>query len=315
MILNSDYATSLRDSGSTATFDLETGGLDIDGNNSICVVTARSFTAINTIYNINDSCNTFQIGWYDSVTGFKITTITITNGAYDIYTITTAMKTSLQAAYDAGGNIALFTPTYTELTGKVSFTATFSSVATTLVGFYIITNSYSALVEKLGFDLTKIALLVTSGSYYGFSSLITSSLTGTNLPNLYYPRMLYICIDQIRTPNRVSLPNNEYGIVLTEFVVTSSFGDLIHKEPNNDFEYHIPNLKTDTFTVRIIDEFGKPLDWNGGSWILVLGLQYGTHSINEDPTLGRTFRPMLHKTVHDPLQTSHERASSKRKYF
>jgi hypothetical protein len=243
--------------------------------------------------------------------------ITITNGAYDIFTLITTLTTSLQTAYSAGGSIALYVPTYNELTGKVTFTATFSSITTILYGFYIITTTYSSLLKKLGFDLTKKVSI--PNAYTGFQSLVTvtntsPSITTTNLPNLYYPRMLYICIDEIRTTNRGSLPLNEFGIVLTEFVVTRSFGDLINSEPNNSFDFHIPNLKTDTFTVRIMDEFGEPIDWNGGSWTLVLGLEYGTISLNEDPTLGRTFRPLLNKTVHDPLHTSHERIAKRKHY-
>jgi len=316
VILNSEFASTLRDNGSTAIFNLETGGVDLDGNTAVCKVSARSFSAINNIYNINDTCNTLQLAYYDTSSGFKITTVTITNGAYDIFDLVSTLKTSLQDAYDAGGNIALYVPTYNELTGKVTFTATFSAIATTLYGFYIIATTYTSLLKKLGFDLTKKVSLLSM--YTGYESLVTvtntsPSITTGNLPNLYYPRMLYICIDEIRTTNRVALPLNEFGIVLTEFAVNCSFGDYMYSEPNT-FSYHVPNLKTDTFTVRIMDEFGEAIDWNGGFWTLVLGLEYGTTSLNEDPTLGRTFRPLLNKTVHDPLHTSHERIA-KRKFY
>ena len=308
--MNSAYATSLRDNGSTATFDLETGGVDLDGNSVVCVVTARSFSAINTIYNINDSCNTLQVGWYDTILGITTTTITVTNGAYDIYTLVTAMQTLFDAQYAAGGNIAQYTVTYNELTGKVSINATFDTISATLVGFYIITNTYTGLLVKLGFNLTTKSVLI--GSYYGYKSLVTASnttpsITAGNLPNLYYPKMMYVCVDQIRTPNRVSLDSNQYGIVLSEFINDSSFGSLMFSESYNMSEHHIPNLKNNSITVRIMDDDGSPIDWNGGTWTLVLGLQYGTQSHNEDPTLGRTFRPFLSKTVHDPLLTSHER--------
>ena len=317
MVLNSAYATSLRDNGSTATFDLETGGVDLDGNATVCVVSARNFTAINTIYNINDSSNTLQVAWYDSVTGYKITTVTVTNGAYDIFQLVAALSTAFAADYALGGNVALYSVSYVELTGKVTITATFDSVASTLYAFYIITNTYSAILGRLGFDLTAKLPLVSP--YYGFQSLITTSTTtysieAGNLPNLYYPKMFYVCVDQIRTPNRVSLPSNEYGIVLCEFPATASFGELIFAESYNIFEHHIPNLKTNTLTIRIMDEDGKTIDWNGGTWIIVLGLSYGTQSINEDPTLGRTFRPLLHRTAHDPLLTSHERALKRNRY-
>ena len=317
MILNSSYATSLRDDGSTATFDLETGGVDLDGNLTLCVVTPISFTALNTIYNITDSSNTIQVAWYDTSSGYYITTVSIDNGAYDTYSLVDALTASFAVQYAASSNIALYTASFSEITGKITITPTFDSQPSTLYGMYVITNTYTGMLKKLGFDLDLASSLL--GKYYGFQDLITTShtslsITPTGLPDLYYPKMIYVCVDQIRTPNRASLPTNEYGIVLTEFPVTASFGSLILSEPYNNFQYHVPNLKTNTLTVRVIDQDGDPIDWNGGTWILVLGLEYGTQSMNEDPTMGRTFRPILHRTTHDALTTSHERALKRNRY-
>jgi len=142
-------------------------------------VTARNFSAINNIYNINDSSKTLQLGYYDTSTGFKITTVTISNGAYDIFDLVSILKTSLQAAYDAGGSIALYVLTYNELTGKVTFTATFSSIAATLYGFYIIATTYTSLLKKLGFDLTKKVSILST--YTGYESLVTATNTSPSI--------------------------------------------------------------------------------------------------------------------------------------
>jgi hypothetical protein len=313
VVLNSLYATSLRDQGSTASFDLETGGVDLDGTATVCIVSVLSFTALNKIYNITDSSNTLQVAWYDTSTGYHVTTVSVSNGAYDIYSLVDALNTSFTNQYSTSSNIAQYTVTFNSITGLITITPTFSSQPATLYGFYVITNNYTGLLQKLGFDLTLSTSLL--GKFNGFQDLVTSahtslSITATNLPDLYYPKMIYVCVDQIHTPNRVSLPNNKYGVVLCEFVNTAAFGDLLHSEPFNPFEYHIPNLKTNTLTVRIVDQDNNPINWNGGYWTLVLGLVYGTQS-QEDPTLGRTFRPLLKRTIHDPLMTSYERAAKR----
>ena len=111
VVLDSTYATSLRDQGSTAAFDLETGGVDLDGNTTICVVTVHSFTALNTIYNITDTCNTLQVAWYDT-TQFHVTTVAIDNGAYDIYSLVAALNTAFEKQYDASDNIAQYALSY-----------------------------------------------------------------------------------------------------------------------------------------------------------------------------------------------------------
>ena len=257
------------------------------------------------------------MAWYSTSTGFHLTTVTIDNGAYDIYTLYDALNTAFANQYDVSDNVAQYTVSFNEITGKISITPTFDSVPVDLDRFCIITNTHTGILEKLGYDLTTATTLI--GKFTGFQDLYTTtnttlSITATNLPDLYYPKMIYACIDQIRTPNRVALPINEYGIVLNDFAVTASFGELIHSQPYNSFKYHIPNLKTNTLTVRVIDQDGVAIDWNGGSWILVLGLEYGTQSTNEDPTMGRTFRPLLNRTIHDALTTSHERGIKRNRY-
>lgn len=312
VVLNSAYATSLRDQGSTANFDLETGGVDLDGNTTICVVTFISFTALNTIFNITDSSNTIQVGYYDTDSGLHVITVMVDNGAYDIYSLVEALNTAFVYQYDNSEDDVFYTAFFNSVTGKVSIKPTFDLIPIGLDRICVLTNTHTGLLVKLGFDLTIATPVI--GIYKGFydeytltHAVLDLAITTTKLPDLYYPKMLYVCVDQIRTPNRVSLPANDYGIVLNEFAVTSSFGELIHAEPYNNFGYHIPNLKTNTLTVRIIDQDGNSVNWNDGTWILVLGLEYGTHSVNEDPTLGRTFRPLLSRTIHDPLITSHER--------
>lgn len=253
---------------------------------------------MNKIYNIDTNSNVLEVGMYMTGSVLNTTLITINPGAYDIFTLVDELNIAFNDK---------FLVTFDSITGFVTISP---QVTTTNYGFFIISTRYTGMLKKLGFDLTLISKLV-DGVNTGFQDINTHgstvfSITGTNLPDLFYPQMLYVCVDQIRTPNRVSLPYKEYGIVLQEFAVEAGFGEIIHSRPYNTFEYHIPNLKTVNLTVRIIDQDGIPIQWNGGNWILVLWLAHGTKS-NEDPTLGRTFRPVLKRTSNDALTTSYER--------
>ena len=117
-------------------------------------------------------------------------------------------------------------------------------------------------------------------------------------------------IDGLNTNNRCSLPGNNYGTILEKIPVTNTaFGDNIYYEPYMDFPQLLPNFHINTIKIRTLDENGEIINWNDGYWSVTLGLTWsmdlGT-SGQEDTTAGRHFRPILHATEHDPLQTQRE---------
>ena len=302
-MLNSKYANSLRDNGSTAVFDLPSGGVDLDGSDSVCIVTVESFSALNTIYNIDSNSNQFEYVLYDvsSSASQPTSVVSIDSGGYDIYTLIAALNTALT-------NILVFT--YNDITAKVTITS-----ATTKSAYhylYVISTRYTTILKKLGFDLTLVSTLTNGEKGFQSTAIAANSyptLTATNLPNLYYPQLLYVGIDQIHAPNRVALAKSNYGSILSSFVVEGAFGSLLYSRPNMPFEFHIPNLKTNTITLRVFDEDGSPINWNAGNWFAIVGLQYGVN-LAEDPHLGRhPWRPILKRTRYDPLETQrdHER--------
>lgn len=279
--------------------------MDPNSQSTICVLSVESFTALNKIYNIDSSSNTLEVGLYSSGGVLTKTVITVNSGAYDIYTLVDALNESFNDN---------FLVTFNSITGYVTIEP---QLTTTNYAFFLISTNYTGLIKKLGFDLKLISTL-SDGINTGFEDVNTSgstvfSITGSNLPDLFYPQMLYVSIDQIRTPNRVTLPYKEYGVILQEFPITVGFGEVIHSSPNNTFEYHIPRLNLTNLTVRIMDQDGVPIGWNGGNWILVLRMTYGTQS-NEDPTLGRISRPVLKRTIDDPLQNNYERVVRRGRY-
>ena len=94
------------------------------------------------------------------------------------------------------------------LTGKVTIKPAFDMIPISLEKVCVLINNYTGLLEKLGYDTTNAVHIL--GKFYGFQDQYTSThavvdlvITATNLPDLYYPKFIYVCVDQIRTPNRV----------------------------------------------------------------------------------------------------------------
>lgn len=127
--------------------------------------------------------------------------------------------------------------------------------------------------------------------------------------SLDYPRNIYIVIDQIGGRNRCSSEKFSFGTVFAKVPTNQNFGGTILYEPSFAQETFAPGLTLDNLTVRLYDDNGNPIDWNGGHWTVILNImQYidlGSAGM-EDVSLGRTYRPYLKRTQHDALHTAHE---------
>lgn len=141
------------------------------------------------------------------------------------------------------------------------------------------------------------------------------SLLAYSWLDLDSPRSIYVTIDSIITRNRSSNPKLPFGTIFARIPTGSiagtatGFGQIILYEPTVSHEVFVPGLNLDQITIRLFDEYGKSIHWNGGHWSMTLSVLHnidvGSAGI-EDSTLGRTFRPYLHGTDHDALQTQHE---------
>lgn len=150
---------------------------------------------------------------------------------------------------------------------------------------------------------------------FGASSIPT--LLCPSLPRLDYPRDLYICVDNIHARNRCSNPAISGNSLLAKIPFTATFGDVFHYQPNDssNYEIFIQNLKLDSFTVRIYDEDGNPVLWNGSHWTLIIHIRYFTDTGSaglEDASMGRDYRPVFHREYHDSLQSIKEHKKTKR---
>ena len=173
---------------------------------------------------------------------------------------------------------------------------------------------------------------MNSNGMYGSKDEYYGSLTATTLPrsgreavalvaptfpNLEYPRNIYVSIDSISTRNRCACRKLPYGSVFAKIPNLSTpvgnmgttFGSYIYYCPAIPQEIYVPGLSLDSMTIRLYDDNGDPIQWNGGRWTITLSVKYAVDLGSagmEDVTLGRTYRPYLKQTHHDPLETRNE---------
>ena len=189
---------------------------------------------------------------------------------------------------------------------------------------YGITVSYNLSTTTYILDPTYSAsshFTDTTSFVTGVSGSIVSATVFTCLapdfPSLDYPRNIYISIDQITTRNGCSNPKYSFGSILAKVPTNQTFGNTILYEPFGLKEIMVPGLSLDAFTVRLFDDYGDAIQWNSGNWTMILNVTYnidvGAAGL-EDASMGRTYRPYLQGTQHDPLTTSKEFALKRNRY-
>lgn len=144
-----------------------------------------------------------------------------------------------------------------------------------------------------------------------------AALIAPTFPALDYPRNIYVSIDSISTRNRCACRKLPYGSVFAKIPNLSTpvgnmgttFGSYLYYAPTIPQEIYVPGLSLDSMTIRLYDDNGETIQWNGGRWTITLSVKYAVDVGSagmEDVTLGRTYRPYLKQTPHDPLETRNE---------
>jgi len=210
-------------------------------------------------------------------------------------------------------------------------------------GFYLLSDNYPGLLLTLGFRTDDFELLPTASVRRGVgvqltptvqyasvsSTLLVSYAINKTFPNvnadtkyytidssgnvttpdiidLSYPRYLYLSIEGINSTNQANLPDSSFKNMFAKLPINCNFGDLINYEPTQMSPQTVPNLHVQSLTVRVLDEFGDPVEFNNGFWSMSLSIQWAMDvgsSGMEDISLGRTHRPIFFNGGHDPLKT------------
>jgi hypothetical protein len=174
------------------------------------------------------------------------------------------------------------------------------------------TVSYASNVSTVNYTVSNTTitnqLVYDNVTVYSVDST-SGNITPPTMCNLSYPRYLYLELEGVNTTNRTNLPNKTYRSFFAKIPVNAAFGSVITFEPYVSIPQPIPNLHLNCLTVHLYDEFGVPAQMNNGFWSIVISVEWAIDvggSGMEDFTLGRTFRPILQSTGHDPLHTQAE---------
>ena len=174
------------------------------------------------------------------------------------------------------------------------------------------TVTYASNVSTVNYTVSNTTitnqLVYDNVTVYSVDST-SGNITPPTMCNLSYPRYLYLELEGVNTTNRTNLPNKTYRSFFAKIPVNAAFGSVITFEPYVSIPQPIPNLHLNCLTVHLYDEFGVPAQMNNGFWSIVISVEWAIDvggAGMEDFTLGRTFRPILQSTGHDPLHTQSE---------
>ena len=273
--------------------------------------------------------NSFGIpAGYGSTNGINPITLNTNTGkiTFQLPTISVLTDTAAStAAYsnadfnaDLYAGFYLLSDTYPGLLLTLGFATTdFCALNTATTRYGVGVNlkptvAYASLVSTVTYSVSNTVitnqLIYDNVAVYSVDS-ITGSLTPPNMCNLSYPRYLYLELEGVNTTNRTNLPNKSYRSFFAKIPVNAPFGSVITYEPYVSIPQPIPNLHLNCLTVHLYDEFGTPAQMNNGFWSIVISVEWAIDvggAGMEDFTLGRTFRPILQNTAHDPLHTQAE---------
>jgi hypothetical protein len=247
-LLSSDYTMLNNTIGSYMSFELYKP-IIIDSNVETWLK-IESFKFTNSIYNVSIYSNIFYFGLASSA--YAVQSVVITRSNYDINSLIIALNTI--------GNG--FTFLYDSKTMKITISNT--------QNFYLFNATYNML-KILGFPNVK-------------QVSVSNTITSSNIINLIGSQMLYL-----------SLPNlslNSYGVKnsinrtsksnVASIPVTSIQGDT--QTYTSDLMHKI-NDKIITFIeVRIIDENGNEVNFNGVDWFLNVSFIFSYKKEYKKPT-------------------------------
>jgi hypothetical protein len=207
-----------------------------------------TFTAPNSIYNVNETNNKFSIQLVNTTTGYTGTTYTgtIPKGNYNANTFITQFLAS---------------------TAAIPFSMTFNSVTNkfTLVLTSPVVTQFSTLSD---FTFTAAS---TIGDVMGFTSPPTSASSTLVFPymcNFNGVQNINIHFDNLNTENLDSLTSSSSNII--QSIPIDPNACQISFLKTNDYSFTIRQDVIDNIKIQIQDDLGNFINFNGKHWNMTL---------------------------------------------
>lgn len=232
----------------------------VSGTSDVTLVTIRLLSAfIPNVFN-NVSGAMLQFRYQSSLTNVLVT-LTIPNGRYDIYTLLTALQTSINGFttfLDGSRLSSLLAFTYDYTTNAITlhlYAASSSAVMPRLIVYDM------AFMEQLGFLIDDEITLFFS-----------STMTASNAPDLSGVTAALVQCYEIPTSNY----STELRTSMFAYIpIGCALGETQFYEFPYSSKFIIPSSSMmDKLTLSLNDQYGNPLDFRGTQWSMQFELAY-----------------------------------------
>lgn len=239
-LTSDDYTSEMNTVGSHFSFDLSQS-VEISDNVDAWL-SVENFKFTNSFYNINRYNNVFYYGLASG--GYSQNTVTIPQKNYNISSLVSYLNTNV-----ANG----FVFSYDETTLKMTITNSEE--------FRLFAGANNVL-KVLGFSNT-------------LQQSVSNVLTSNNVVNLLGIQMIYILINNLSF-NSIGVKNSTRQLknTLINIPVTAIQGDAQLYSAQNSNRHKLFDKTISLLEIKIVDENGNEIDFNGVSWYLSLQLVF-----------------------------------------
>jgi hypothetical protein len=207
--------------------------IDIDDQYHIYLSVVNASIPL-SYYNVNNNNNTLNY----QLSGGSAITIVLTNGNYNVNTLMTLLNSVLTN----------FTVSYNSITNKYNFVH-----ATTDFTFYNTSTCFSILGLTSN-DQLSIARILPSNRCINLSPLRT-----------------FMISSNLKTGN-VNLSATEILNILCTIPIVSNNTGVVNYSNDNDFKCNLYTNVLGSINIKITDQDGNNIDFNGVNWFLTLQL-------------------------------------------
>lgn len=239
-LTSDDYTSEMNTVGSHFSFDLSQS-VEISDNVDAWL-SVENFKFTNSFYNINRYNNVFYYGLASG--GYSQNTVTIPQKNYNISTLVSYLNTSVGNGFEFS---------YDETTLKMTITNSEE--------FRLFAGANNVL-KVLGFSNT-------------LQQSVSNALTSNNVVNLLGIQMIYILINNLSF-NSIGVKDSTRQLrnTLINIPVTAIQGDTQLYSAQNSNRHKLFDKAISLLEIKIVDENGNEIDFNGVSWYLSLQLVF-----------------------------------------
>jgi hypothetical protein len=215
-----------------------------------CYCSVLSFSAPNSLYNINETNNLLSISFFSSSAYLSnnLFNYYIPYGNYNANTLLSELQKQISISTDID---RFLTISFNKITNKFTISDP---------GFSFIINDSSTIFEVMGFSKNTKYSSTSTSAPYKFEFPYTCNFNGINNLNIH--------LTNLNTQNIDSFNKSTSGIIQT-IPINGGSNQIIYNK-SNDFNFVINEDNIDYIHVHLLDDLENFLNFNNQHWNLTL---------------------------------------------